>query len=108
MQIELELFGTLRDKVKDRLPGGRGAIELPEGSTIEQLAGELQIAIVPNCVVMVNGQMERDRNRKLEAGAKVTLIPPVAGGEKGDRNLLPERPEGCFAQKVPVPFFSGG
>jgi len=29
---------------------------------------------------------------------------------KGDRHLLPERPEGCFAQKVPVPFsgpFSG-
>jgi hypothetical protein len=25
--------------------------------------------------------------------------------EKGDRHLLPERPEGCFAQKVPVPFF---
>ena len=23
---------------------------------------------------------------------------------KGDRPLLPERPEGCFAQKVPVPF----
>ncbi|HEV3340837.1 MAG TPA: DUF58 domain-containing protein [Pirellulales bacterium] len=28
--------------------------------------------------------------------------------EKGDRNLLPERPEGCFAQKVPVPFFAAG
>jgi hypothetical protein len=23
---------------------------------------------------------------------------------KGDRHLLPERPEGCFAQKVPVTF----
>ena len=29
-----------------------------------------------------------------------------AADEKGDRNLLPERPEGCFAQKVPVPFFA--
>ena len=28
-------------------------------------------------------------------------------GGKGDRHLLPERPSGCFAQKVPVPF-SGG
>jgi len=26
------------------------------------------------------------------------------GGGKGDRRLLPERPEGCFAQKAPVPF----
>ena len=27
------------------------------------------------------------------------------GPEKGDRHLLPERPSGCFAQKVPVTFF---
>src|SRR5712691_1780571 len=27
-------------------------------------------------------------------------------GEKGVGNLLPERPEGCFAQKVPDPFFA--
>ena len=27
--------------------------------------------------------------------------------EKGDGTLLPERPEGCFAQKSPVPFFVG-
>ncbi len=29
----------------------------------------------------------------------------AALGEKGVRHLLPERPEGCFAQKVPDPFF---
>jgi hypothetical protein len=28
------------------------------------------------------------------------------GRKKGDRHLLLERPFGCFAQKVPVPFFS--
>jgi proton-translocating NADH-quinone oxidoreductase chain L len=28
-----------------------------------------------------------------------------AGWEKGDRHHLPERPEGCLAQMVPVPFF---
>ena len=27
--------------------------------------------------------------------------------EKGDRHHLPERPGGCFAQMVPVPFFPG-
>ena len=32
--------------------------------------------------------------------------PAAAAGVrgKGDRHLLPERPSGCFAQKVPVPF----
>ncbi len=29
----------------------------------------------------------------------------VAAEGKGDRHHLPERPEGCFAQMVPVPFF---
>jgi hypothetical protein len=32
----------------------------------------------------------------------------VAAGGKGVRNLLPERPEGCFAQKVPDPFPAEG
>jgi hypothetical protein len=29
---------------------------------------------------------------------------PAQLSEKGDRHLLPGRPSGCFAQKVPVPF----
>jgi hypothetical protein len=32
----------------------------------------------------------------------------LSAGEKGDRPALPERPEGCFAQSGPVPFFSPG
>jgi len=80
MQIHLEVFGVLRDKLKDQLPGGRGPIEVPDGTTLDQLATQLAIAIVPNCVVMVNGQVERDRSRPLTADAKLTLIPPVAGG----------------------------
>ncbi len=35
-----------------------------------------------------------------------TPVPSTAQGEKGVRNLLPERPEGGYAQKVPDPFFS--
>src|SRR5271169_2695049 len=31
---------------------------------------------------------------------------PRCRGEKGVRTLLPERPEGCFAQKGPDPFFA--
>jgi hypothetical protein len=32
-------------------------------------------------------------------------VPVRSEAGKGDRHLLPERPSGCFAQKVPVPFF---
>ncbi len=80
MQIHLEVFGTLRDKLKDRIPGGRGTVDVPDAASLDQLADSLGVALVSNCVVMVNGQMERDRSRPLPAGAKLTLIPPVAGG----------------------------
>src|SRR5207237_4341697 len=36
----------------------------------------------------------------------IQQLPQVMGGEKGVRHLLPERPEGCCAQKVPDPFFA--
>ena len=80
MRIQLEVLGTLRDRMKERLPGGRGPVEVADGATIDRLAAELDIPIVANCVVMVNGQMERDRSRRLEPNTKLTLIPPVAGG----------------------------
>ena len=80
MQIHLEVFGTLRDKLKDRLPGGRGTVEVADGASLDQLAVQLEIPIVANCVVMLNGQTERDRSRPLPENAKLTLIPPVAGG----------------------------
>jgi hypothetical protein len=38
----------------------------------------------------------------LALGAGLLAAGPVLG--KGDRHLLPERPGGCFAQKVPVTF----
>ncbi len=34
------------------------------------------------------------------------VLPGLLAREKGVRSLLPERPEGCFAQKPPDPFFS--
>jgi molybdopterin converting factor small subunit len=80
MQIQMEVFGTLRDRLKDRLPGGRGTVEVADAANLDQLAAQLEIAIVPHCVIMVNGQQQRDRTTPLPPGAKVTLIPPVAGG----------------------------
>ena len=80
MQIELEVFGTLRDKIKDRLPRGRGPVEVADGASIDDVAAQLGIPLVASCVIMVNGAMQRDRARPLEAESKLTIIPPVAGG----------------------------
>jgi thiamine biosynthesis lipoprotein len=58
--------------------------------------------------------VDRAAERLLEGGLRDFLIHAGhssvlargsrTGAGKGDRHLLPERPEGCFAQKVPVPF----
>ena len=80
MKIELEVFATLRDKLKEVLPGGRGTVEVPDGATINEVAEQFHITRVAKCVIMVDGQMEQDRNRQLHADSKLTIIPPVAGG----------------------------
>lgn len=53
--------------------------------------------------VVVRGPAET--TAKEFAAALTERIKAALGREgKGDRTLLPERPEGCFAQKGPVPF----
>jgi RND family efflux transporter MFP subunit len=63
----------------------------------------VQQGVKPEDWVVVNG-IQRVRD-----GAKVeprrTSMP---GSEKGVGHLLPQRPGGCFAQKVPDPFFAAG
>jgi molybdopterin converting factor small subunit len=80
MQIRLKVYGTLRDRLKDQLPGGQGTVEVADGTTINQLGSQLEIKLLPNCVIMLNGQVQPDRDRQLEPDAELTLIPPVAGG----------------------------
>ena len=80
MQIQIELFGMLRERMKERFPGGRGTVEVPDGATVQQAAEHLGIPELAGCVVMVDGQAQRDRGVPLSPGAKLTLIPPVAGG----------------------------
>ncbi len=41
----------------------------------------------------------------LSLGKSRGFLAALATFEKGDRYILPGRPEGCFAQNVPVPFF---
>ena len=49
----------------------------------------------------------RDAGRPAAGHARYDRVRlPSAGGRKGDSPLLPERPEGCCAQKGTVPFFA--
>ncbi|MEM4497897.1 MAG: MoaD/ThiS family protein [Nitrososphaerota archaeon] len=92
MRITVKTFATLRE-----IFGGTGMLylELPEGSTIEDLLKKLEeqygsrldisrlVGENPNVKVLVNGReiMYLDGLRtRLRDGDSVAFIPPVAGG----------------------------
>lgn len=79
MIIQLKLYGTLR-----RLsPGGKAGspidLDLPEGTTIQNLIDHLEIPEEETKVAFVNN-LVRSKDYRLEAGDKVGIFPPVGGG----------------------------
>lgn len=75
MRIDLKLMGLLKDKA----PAG-GGLELPDGATVADLFGQLDVPLDSAYVVSINGSLERDRQHQLTDGDQVTIIPPVGGG----------------------------
>ena len=75
MQINLKLMGILKDKVP-----ASGKIELPEGATIDDALGALEITTETVQVITINGSIERNRQRQLMEGDELSVIPPVGGG----------------------------
>lgn len=84
MQVEVRLFASLREK----LPNGRrgkGPVELPEGATLPDLLGRLDIPRELAQMVLINGeQLPNDWEARagivLRPGDTISIFPPVAGG----------------------------
>ncbi len=60
----------------------------------------------PDCPIPTGGLHWRPIRQPVVLG-QWPVAEKGVGGEKAVGNLLPERPEGCFAQKVPDRFFGG-
>ena len=75
MRVKLKLMGVLKQKTPDD-----GAVELPDGATIEDALRALDIPVDSVQVFTVNGQLERDRARLLEQDDELSVLPPVGGG----------------------------
>jgi sulfur carrier protein ThiS len=69
---------TLKGTLAERLPGGHGEVELPEGSTAAALAQALDLP-GRRCVVVVNGAAVGP-DATLAEGDRVQVFPPMAGG----------------------------
>ncbi|GIW20830.1 MAG: hypothetical protein KatS3mg065_1126 [Chloroflexota bacterium] len=69
---------TLKGALADRLPGGRGEVDVPEPATVEALVGVLGLP-ARVCVVVVNGSAA-EPGTPLADGDRVQVFPPMAGG----------------------------
>ncbi len=74
MRVQVVLKGSLAN----RLPEGRGFVELPEESSVQAILPGLGLPQV-HCVFVVNGAPVT-RDAKLQEGCRVEVFPPMAGG----------------------------
>ncbi len=79
MRIEVRLFATLASYLPPGSGGGTVIIELPTGSTVNDVAAQLGIPSDLQRIALVNGH-DAGPDRHLSAGDIVTLFPPLAGG----------------------------
>ena len=77
MKINLELLGPLVDFLPDS-DRGKTTYELKNGSSIEDMLGELQIR--RKVVVAVNGDEEKGLDFVLSDGDEVLVFTVVSGG----------------------------
>jgi molybdopterin converting factor small subunit len=89
VKVTVKLFATLAMKVSERTQGhhpGRslrsGELfeqELPEGSTLNDLLGHLELDRKEAAIIFVNAR-NRELGYRLAEGDQVGIFPPVGGG----------------------------
>ena len=78
MKVQVVFFGDFARFKPAGWPRKRGEVDVPEGSTIEDLMAQLGIGDEP-CVIMLNDEAHHV-GAELHDGDTVTFLPPIAGG----------------------------
>ena len=79
MRVEVRLFATLVSFLPPESRGGAATLDMPEGSTVRDVAGRLGIPSDLDRVSLVNGH-EAEPERTLHPGDVLTVFPPLMGG----------------------------
>ena len=79
MTIEVRLFANLADCLPTATGGGVATVDVPDGTTVDQLLRHLAIPDDLPRLTLVNGR-DADAAQRLSAGDVVTVLPPLAGG----------------------------
>ena len=86
MQVDVVLFGLLRDHLPDGATDNRATVELAEGADVESLVLALQIPYRRVYALLINGE-QGEGSTRLSDGDEVTLMPPFSGGASRPRSL---------------------
>jgi molybdopterin converting factor small subunit len=80
MRVHVKLMAALRSKLPSDAKGGTAQVEVDAGASVAAALDKLGIGSAAVHLVMVNGEMEMDRDRPLADGDALVVFPPVAGG----------------------------
>jgi molybdopterin converting factor small subunit len=80
MRVRVKLMASLRSRLPPDAQGGTTVLEVEPGTTVASVLDRLGVPSGHVHLIMVNGSMERDRQRMLADGDEVVVFPPVAGG----------------------------
>ncbi len=78
MTVEVRLFANLADLLP-RTQSGRVTVDVPDGSTVADVARVVGIPADMARVVLINGH-DAEEHEHLASGDVVTFFPPLAGG----------------------------
>ena len=76
MQVQVERMGAFK------IAGAAGPqrLDVPEGTTVDEVLTQLGIAATEVHVVLINGRPQPDHRTPLAPGDLLTVLPLVSGG----------------------------
>ena len=82
LKVEVKLFAAFLAYLPAPDPQGATTLDVPEGTTLDDVAQRLGIPVDLARIVLVNGQ-DASHGRPLAQGDVVAIFPPLAGGVGG-------------------------
>jgi sulfur-carrier protein len=79
MKLELCLYASLASRLPERSDRNSCILEVPEGTSIEDILTRLNISLEEPKIVFLNGT-HANPDRVLKDGDRLAIFPPIAGG----------------------------
>ena len=79
MKVEVHLTATLRVYLPAGTSGDNVVLDLPDGTTVDQVVHSLRIPSELERLTVVNGR-DAVADQRLSEGDVLSLFPPLAGG----------------------------